>query len=123
MQQMLQQLLAMQEKEDANRKADLEEMKADREKIQAEMKAMYDKRMETRRDDRKESTACQDAVEGSIKAVVEWQKIPNEEVAVHSLRAYRSKAVASQGAAEANTEKTDPDKRNDAVCSGASGGP
>jgi hypothetical protein len=29
MQQMLQQLLAMQEKADANRKADLEEMKAD----------------------------------------------------------------------------------------------
>jgi cell division protein FtsB len=46
MQQMLQQLLAMQEKEEANMKADLAKMKADREKIQAEMEAMRDKRMD-----------------------------------------------------------------------------
>jgi septal ring factor EnvC (AmiA/AmiB activator) len=58
MQQMLQQLLAMQEKEEANIKADLAKLKADEEKIQAEMeairaetKAMRDKRMETRWDD------------------------------------------------------------------------
>jgi hypothetical protein len=46
MQQMLQQLLAMQEKEETNMKADLAKMKANREKIQAEMEAMRDKRMD-----------------------------------------------------------------------------
>jgi hypothetical protein len=50
----------MQEKEEVNMKTDLAKMKADREKIQAETEAiraeteaMGDKRMETRRDDRK----------------------------------------------------------------------
>jgi hypothetical protein len=41
---------------------------------------------------------------------MERQKIPNEEVAVHSLRACRSETAASQEATEANTEKTEPDR-------------
>jgi hypothetical protein len=44
------------------------------------------------------------------EAVVEWQKIPNEEVAVHSLRACRSETAASQETTEADTEKTEPDR-------------
>jgi hypothetical protein len=95
-----------------NGHANLAKMKADREKIQAETatiraetKAMRDKRMETRWDDRKESTACQDAMEGTIKkmephseekeAIVERQEISNEMVAVHSLKACRSYRAAS----------------------------
>jgi hypothetical protein len=49
------------------------------------------------KDDQEETTACQYAMETSLKnmepnsgekeAVVEQQKIPNEEVVVHSLRA------------------------------------
>jgi hypothetical protein len=72
------------------------------------------------KDDREETTACREAMEGSIKkmepnsgekeAVVEQQKIPNEEVSVHSLRACRSEAAGSQEATEANTEKTEPDR-------------
>jgi hypothetical protein len=53
MQQMLQQLLAMQEKEEAKMKADRGKIQAEMEAIQAETRAMRDKRMETRRDNRK----------------------------------------------------------------------
>jgi hypothetical protein len=41
---------------------------------------------------------------------VEQQEISKQEVAIHSLRACRSKTVASQEATEANTEKTEPDR-------------
>jgi hypothetical protein len=71
------------------------------------------------KDDREETTAYQYAKETSIKkmepnsgekeAVEERQKIPNEEDAVHSLRACRSEKAASQEAAGVNTEKTEPD--------------
>jgi hypothetical protein len=37
---------------------------------------------------------------GKKEAVVERQKIPNEEVAIHSLRVYRSETGASQEATE-----------------------
>jgi hypothetical protein len=47
---------------------------------------------------------------GDKEAVVEQQKIPNEEVAVHSLRACRSEIADSQEATEANTEKTEPER-------------
>jgi hypothetical protein len=124
MQQMLQQLLAMQEKEAANMKADLVRRKAGRKKILAEMKviraetkAMRYKRMEIRRDDRKKTTACQYEMEANIKkmepnpeqkeTVVEQHEIPNEEVAIHSLRTCRSETAASQEATE--TER-DPGK-------------
>jgi aspartyl-tRNA synthetase len=72
-----------------------------------------------RKNDRKESTACHDEMEASIKkikpnsgekeAVVELQEISNEEVAIHSLSACRSKTAASQEAMEADTEKIEPD--------------
>jgi hypothetical protein len=47
---------------------------------------------------------------GEKEAVVEQQEISNKEVAIHSLRAGRSKIAASQEATEANTEKTEPDR-------------
>jgi hypothetical protein len=66
------------------------------------------------KDDREETTACQYEMETSLKnmepnsgekkAVVKRQKISNEEVAVHSLRACRSETAASQEATE-----TEPD--------------
>jgi hypothetical protein len=46
---------------------------------------------------------------GEKETVVERQKIPNEEVAVHTPRACRSETAASQEATEANTEKSEPD--------------
>jgi hypothetical protein len=62
----------------------------------------------------KETTTCHDEMEASIKkmepnsgekeAVVGRQKIPNEEVAVHSLRACGSETAAFQEATE-----TEPD--------------
>jgi hypothetical protein len=65
-------------------------------------------------------TAWQDEMEASIKkmepnsgekeAVVERQKIPNEEATVHSPRACQSETASSQEATEANTEKTEPDR-------------
>jgi hypothetical protein len=47
---------------------------------------------------------------GEKEAVVEQQKIPNEEVSVHSPRACQSKTAASRETTEADTEKTEPDR-------------
>jgi hypothetical protein len=58
-----------------------------------------------------ETTACQDAMETNPRekeGVVEQQKIPNEEVAVHSLRACGNERTACQEELEANAEKTEP---------------
>jgi hypothetical protein len=73
-----------------------------------------------RNNDRKERMACHDEMEASIKkmepnsgekeAVAERQKIPNKEVAVHSLRTCQSETAASQEATEANTEKSEPER-------------
>jgi hypothetical protein len=67
-----------------------------------------------RKNDRKETTACHDETEASIKkmepnsgvkeAVVERQEISNEEVTIHHMRACRSETAASQVATE-----TEPD--------------
>jgi hypothetical protein len=76
-------------------------------------------------DGRKEQTACQEDREtnpekmdlnsGEQAAVVERQEIPNEEVAVHSMRACRSQRTACQEATEANPEKMEPIDRAIAV--------
>jgi hypothetical protein len=82
---------------------------------------MLEKRMEANmKDNREETTACQDAMEASIKkmepnsgekeVVVERQEISYEEVVIHSLRTCRSETAASQEATEANIEKTEPDR-------------
>jgi hypothetical protein len=73
-----------------------------------------------RKNNGKETTVCHNEMGASIKkmepnsgeveAVVGRQKIPNEEVAVHSLRACRSETVASQETTEADTEQNEPDK-------------
>jgi hypothetical protein len=62
------------------------------------------------KDDREETTVCQYAIVTSLKnvepnsgekeAIVELQKIPNEEVAIHSLRTCRSETAPSQEATE-----------------------
>jgi hypothetical protein len=79
---------------------------------QAEMRSAigaYEEKMDAwignRKKDPKETKACHNEMKASIKkmepnsgekkAVVERQKIPNEEVAVHSLRACRSETAAS----------------------------
>jgi hypothetical protein len=121
---------AMQEKADANRKADREQMlaeiRADRTKdcelllsmqaiIDAETKAIRDKRMKVNINScRKETTACQYEMEVSVKKIepnpeekktaMEQQEIPNEEVAVHSQRTCQSETTPSQEATE-----TEPD--------------
>jgi hypothetical protein len=61
------------------------------------MRSILDAWITDIKDARKKTTACQYAMETRLKnmepnsgekeAVVEWQKIPKEEVAIHSLRA------------------------------------
>jgi hypothetical protein len=46
---------------------------------------------------------------GEKETTVERHEIPNEEVAVHSLRTCRSETATSQENTEAYTEKTEPD--------------
>jgi hypothetical protein len=71
------------------------------------------------KDDREETTAYQYAMDTSLnkmepnlgekEAVVEGQKIPNEEVTIHSPRACRNKTTACHKATERDTENTEPD--------------
>jgi hypothetical protein len=139
MQQMMERLLAEiradreveQEKADADRTKDREqilaEIRADRTKdrelllsmqakIDAETKAIRDKRMKANMNScQKETTACQYEMEVSIRnmksnpeekeTVLERHEIPNEEVTVHSLRTCQSETAASQ---EATETKPDP---------------
>jgi hypothetical protein len=123
---------ANQEKADANRQADRElligimdanaksirqEIKCAQAKIRSTVNAFKEKMdasIANRKIDRKETTACQCAVETSLKtikpnsgeeeAVVEQQEIPNEEAAFHSLRTCLSETAASQEDTE-----TEPD--------------
>jgi hypothetical protein len=70
------------------------------------------------KDGRKEETACQEATEanpekmepnsGEKEAVVERQKIPNEEAAIQSLRACRKETMACQETTEARLECEEP---------------
>jgi hypothetical protein len=135
--QMIELLLAMQEdmkahqaRMEADNKAWREKMRAETEAIRAETetirartKATRDKRMEANRDaciediknDGKETTACQDAMEGNREkiepnpgekeAVVEGQEICNEEVAINSLWACQNERTPRQEATKANPEK------------------
>jgi hypothetical protein len=106
-QQMLQQLLAIQEKADQKQMLAeiIAKLHAETKAIQARTKAMRDKRIEANmKDDRKATTACQDAMEASLRniepnteekeTVLARHEIPKEEVAVHS------ETAASQEAAE-----------------------
>jgi hypothetical protein len=71
--------------------------------------------------DWKEMTACQDAVEANLEkleqnlgakgAVVERQKIPNEEDAIHSLRACQIERMVCQETMKANPERVEPTDR------------
>jgi hypothetical protein len=86
-----QMLARIEEKMNTNRKANREELKGMINVIQEKVDAS----IANRKDDRKETTAWQDAMEASLKkngakferkeAVVERQEIPNEVVAIHSL--------------------------------------
>jgi hypothetical protein len=66
-----------------------------------------DARIANKKDARKKATACQEVTgvnpenmepNSEEETAVEQQKIPNEEVAVHSLRTCRSETAASQEA-------------------------
>jgi hypothetical protein len=74
-----------------NHKEMMAKLRAETEAIQASTKAMRDKMMEANmKDDREETTACQDAMEANLKkmesnmgekeAIVKWEEISNEEV-------------------------------------------
>jgi hypothetical protein len=73
------------------------------------------------KNDQKEMTTCQNAVEANLEkiepnpgekeAVVERQEIPNSEVAIHSLRACRNERTACQEVMKANREKVEPTER------------
>jgi hypothetical protein len=108
----------------ANTKTMREDIKSDQAEMRSTIDAFKEKMdawIANRKTDRKETTACHVEMEASIKkmesnsgekeAVLERQKIPNEKVAVHSLRARRSEAAASQETMEADTEKIEPDRR------------
>jgi hypothetical protein len=112
---------AMQEKADADRKADREVLKGIMDANTKSTVRAFQEKMDTcvanMKDDRKETTACHDEIVASIKkiepnlgakeAIAEWQKISNEEVAIHSLRACQSETAASQ---EDMETKPDPGK-------------
>jgi hypothetical protein len=100
-------LAEMEAKMDANQaKADgkqeemLARMREDIKSGKEEIRSIVDAWMTYMNEDRNETTACHDAMEGSIKkmepnsgekeAVVERQEISNEEVVIHSLKACRS---------------------------------
>jgi hypothetical protein len=115
-------MTATQERTEAFTKSMREDIKSGQEEI----RSIVDAWMTDMNNDRKETmycqetTACHNEMEVNIKkmepnlrekgAVVERRKIPNEEIAVHSLRACRSETTAAQEASEANTEKTEPDR-------------
>jgi hypothetical protein len=115
----------MRERMDANTKATLATLEMAneiREDIQARTKAMEDKRMKAEiyacisdiKNDRNETTAYQDAMEANLVkmepnpgekvAAVELQEIPNEDVAIYSLRKYRKETMACQGTMDARLE-------------------
>jgi hypothetical protein len=101
----------MQEKADADRKADREELKGLMDaNTKSIVRAFHEKMgacVASRRDDREVTMSCHEKIEpnsGEKEAAVGRQKIPNVEVAIHSLRASRSETAVSQEATE-----TEPD--------------
>jgi hypothetical protein len=125
MQQMLQQLLAMQVKAEADREvlkgimdANTRSMREDIKSSQAEMRSMVDAWITDIKDASKKTMdrlpRCEgtnpekmEPNSGEREAVMDRQEIPNEEVAVHSQRACRSETAASQ---EDTETKPDPGK-------------
>jgi hypothetical protein len=111
------------EKLDADSKAWRDEIRAETEAIRARTKAMREERMKANREacmadiknDRKETTACQDAMEANLEtiepnpagneAAVERRETLNEEVAVHPLRACRNETMACQKKTEARLQR------------------
>jgi hypothetical protein len=127
---------AEQERRKAERKVDREMAtrlkaihKTDASQIRVEPETEHQEKMAAwitdTKNDRKETTACQDAMEtnlekmepnpGEKEAVVERQEIHNEEVAIHSLRAYRNGRTACQEATKTNPEKMEPIDRATAI--------
>jgi uncharacterized protein (DUF885 family) len=110
---------ATQERMDANTKSMQEDIKSGQAEMRSATGAIEEKMdawIANMKDDREETTACQYAIETSLKnmepnsgekeAVVERQKIPNEDVAIHFLGACRSETAASKEAME-----TEPDPK------------
>jgi hypothetical protein len=88
MQQMLERMLALQEKINAEMNANHKEMmakiEAETEAIRTETKAMRDKRMEANRDYREKMTSCHEETEtdsdpGMMQSIEEYQEIPKGE--------------------------------------------
>jgi hypothetical protein len=112
----------------ADSKAWREEIRAETEATRARTKAMREERikanmdacMADRKNDRQETTACQDAMEANLEnvepnpglkeAVVERQETSNEEIAItsNSLCACREETMACQETMEARLEKEEP---------------
>jgi hypothetical protein len=125
MQEMMERLLAemnantkaMQEQADPNTKAmqELQNLKFDQAKINAALKKKTDAIIANIKDTQRKTTACQEVTganpekikpyPGEKETSVKQQEIPNEEVAVHSLKECRSEKTASQ---EATETKPDP---------------
>jgi hypothetical protein len=109
------QMLAMRQEMNANTKAMQEKADADQVEIIAAIEKKMDALITNIKIDRKETTACQYAMETSLKkiepnsegkdAAVEQQEIPIEEVAGHSQRTCRSETTPSQ---ESTETKPDP---------------
>jgi hypothetical protein len=107
---------ADQEKAGADRKAYREDLKSDQAKMIAAFKGKMDTWIANIKDARKKTNACQEVTganpqkiepnSGEKETVMDRQEIPNEEVAVHSLRTCRSETEASQ-----EETKTEPDPR------------
>jgi hypothetical protein len=119
MQQMMEHLLAKMDANQAEMKADRKAMQEKADAGQAEIIAAIEMKMDALitniKIGRKETMACQYAMETSLKkiepnseekdAAVEQHEIPNEEVAVHSQRTCRSETTPSQ---EPTETKPDP---------------
>jgi hypothetical protein len=93
-------------------------MRTSQERIETKIDAKLREIIVEMKDERKERTAGQQTAEanqeklesnpGEKEAVAEHQENPNEEVAIHSLRACRNERTACQEATEANPEKMEP---------------
>jgi hypothetical protein len=94
-------------------KTDINQMRLE---LETEHQEKMDAWIADMKDSPKDRTAYQEATEanpekmepnqGEKEAVVERQEIPNEEVAIHSLRASRNERTACQEATEESPEKS-----------------
>jgi hypothetical protein len=93
---------AHQARMEAEDKAWREEIQAETEAIRARRKAVREERMKTNMD------ACMEPNPGEKEAAAERQETPNEEVAIHPLRACQNETVACQETVEARLEEEKP---------------